>query len=264
MLYHNEDGRFPSLFIEDGETVTISTRDARETGIPVLTMRPRTTAALLVLAGQPRPKAPRLSDRAAFEQIERTEGFVNFGELDQDGTIDGYSVPYVRGVLEALDPNDRVPPKSVRRLFPINEEHKDCGCSSSRRRKRNATGVTLAPGADAASVAEASLSTVANHSVREAFVPDFLANLQVVSLFTAFGDIVVSRGGTLVLDADTNFVIADNFLAYKGSRIVQRAGYLSMDVTSIMRGGIRDLIHMATSVLTVNWSALAMQPPTKP
>jgi len=49
-----------------------------------------------------------LSDRTAFEQIESTEDestedLVNLSELDQDGRIDGYSVPFIRGVLEAFD-----------------------------------------------------------------------------------------------------------------------------------------------------------------
>ncbi|RXZ42057.1 hypothetical protein [Crenobacter cavernae] len=264
MLYHNEDRRFPSLFVEDGETVTISTRNARETGISVLKMRPRTTAALLVLAGQPPSTAPRLSDRAAFEQIESTEGFVNLAELDHDGRIDGYSIPYIRGVLEVLDPNERVPPKSVKRLFPLSEEHKDCSCTPSRRIKKGATGIALSPGSSAAAVADASPSTRAMYSVREAFVPDFLTNLQIVSWVTAFGDIVVGPNATLVLDSSTNFVIADNFLAYKGSRIVQRASYLNLDVTSTMRGDILKIIHTASTTLNVDWSALAAQAPTKP
>ena len=262
MLYRNEDGRFPSLLVEDGETVTLSVKSARETGIPILKMRPRSVAALLVLAGLPPPNAPRLSDRAAFERIEKTDGFVNFAELDEDGRLDGYSVPYIREVLGALDPDDRVPPKLVRKLFPLDEGHEDCGCTR-RRRAGNASGVP-ARDADPADFAAASLSARMTHSVREAFVPDFVANLQVVSLFTAFGDIVVGRGGTLVLDADTNFVIADNFLAYRGSRIVQRGRYLSVDVTGKMRGSIRDIIHIASAALQVNWTALSAQSPTKP
>lgn len=62
-IYRNEEGQPPSLLVEDGETVTISLRDADETGLHVVRMRPRTTAALLVLAGHP-PRRPRACQTA--------------------------------------------------------------------------------------------------------------------------------------------------------------------------------------------------------
>jgi hypothetical protein len=264
MLYHNEDGRAPSLLVEDGETVTISARDVRETGIPILKMRARTTTALLVLAGQLLPTAPRLSDRTAFEQIERTDGFVNFSEPHQDGKIAGYSVPFVRGVLEALDPNERVPPRSVKRLIPFDEENNDCGCFPSRIRMRNAKDVASKPGINAVALAEASLPPTVTHSVREIFVPDFISELKVFSLFTILGDIVVGRNATLVLDSDISFAIADNILAYRDSRIVQQANYLNVDILGTMRGSLLNIFHTATDGLKVNWDVLAAELPTKP
>jgi len=120
MIYANDNGAYPSLLVEDGETVTITARDMHETGI--LRMRPRTTAALLVLAGSPPSLAPRLSDRAAFEPIERDVGLVDITQLDEDGRIAGYSVGHVRTVLAALDALDaldaleRTPPRSIKRV----------------------------------------------------------------------------------------------------------------------------------------------------
>lgn len=265
MIYRNEDRHYPSLLVEDGETVTISARDAHETGIPVLRMQPRTTAALLVLGGQPPPTAPRLSDRAAFERIERTDGFVNLSELDQDGRISGYSTSFLKGVLAALDPHEKTPPRLVKRLVPIGDNEEDhCRCSSNRRQVRDAIGNTGAAGTTAMAFAERLLPTLVTHSVREVFVPDFVAELKVFSLFTRLGDIVVGRKATLILDSDISFAIADNVLAYRGARIVQRASYLNLDVTGTMRGSLLNTIHTATDVLKVNLHALVAEPPTKP
>jgi hypothetical protein len=264
MLFHNEDGRHPSLLVEDGETVTISARDAHENGIPIQRMRPRTTAALLVLAGQQFPSPPRLSDRAAFEQIETTEGLVNLSKLDQDGRIAGYSVSFIRGILSALDPKERVPPKSVRRLIPLDNENNHCCCSSKRHLTHKAKNTLSASSTNTVSLAEASTSPQLTHSFREAFVPEFLVNLQVSALFTRLGDIVIGHNATLIMGPDISYAIADNILGYHGSRIVQRGSYLNVDVIATMRGGILNRFHTVTDTLKVNWHELALQPPTKP
>ncbi|HXB72348.1 MAG TPA: hypothetical protein VNY05_29180 [Candidatus Acidoferrales bacterium] len=263
MIYRNPDGRYPSLLVEDGQTLTISARDAREIGVPMLTMQPRTTAALLVLAGQPPPAAPRLSDRAAFEQIDRTEGLASFSKLDQDGRIAGYSVSFIRGVLEAFDPNDRVPPQSVKRLIPSDVD-KPCDCSSSQHQARNVTRATNIAPATSAVAADVSQSKPATGSLRAIRVPEFLVDFKVYSLFVRLGDIVVSHNATLVLDSDISFAIADNVLAYTGARIVQRGGNMNLDVTGIMRGSIFSLIHSVTDVLRVNFQSLAAELATKP
>ena len=264
MIYRNEDGRYPSVLVEDGETVTISARNAHEAGIPILKMRPRTTAALLVLAGQPLSTAPRLSDRGAFEQIEETENFVNLSEFDQDGRLAGYSVPFIRGVLEALDPNESTPSRSVKRLIPIVNEDHDCGCRRNRRLRQYARETINTTGSYDAALGQALPPTMVTHSVREAFVPDFLVDLNVFSLCTALGDIVVGRNATLILDSDINFTMVNNFLAYRGSQIVQRAPYLNVDIIGTMRGGVLDIFHSVTDVLKVDWHALTAEPSTKP
>jgi hypothetical protein len=263
MFYKNANG-YPSLLVEDGKTVTLSMKNAVESGMPLLKMRPRNTAALLVLAGQSPAIAPRLSDHSAFETIDRTEGLVSFSELDQDGRIDGYSVPFIKGLLQAFDPSERTPPRSVKRLIPINQERKGCGCSGKDHADQNAGSNTRLQKADTSVLASYQAPAIKTHSIRETFVPEFLQSLGVFSLFTRLGDIVIGRNATLVLEDDLYFAIADNLLAYQGSRLVQRTGILNLDITGTLRGSITNIIHRASDVLQVDWHALSLQQPTKP
>jgi hypothetical protein len=263
MFYKNANG-YPSLLVEDGKTVTLSMKNAVEAGMPLLKMRPRNTAALLVLAGQSPANAPRLSDHSAFETIDNTEGLVSFSDLDQDGRIDGYSVPFIKGLLQSFDPAERTPPKSVKHLVPINQERKGCGCSGKDHADQNAGSVTRLQKADTSALAYYQAPTIKTHSVRETFVPEFLHSFRVFSLFTRLGDIVVGRNATLVLEDDLYFAIADNLLAYQGSRLVQKASVLNLDITGTLRGSILDIIHRASHLLQVDWHALSLQQPTKP
>ena len=48
MLYRNDDGRHPSLLVENGETVTVSANGAHAAGIPLLTMRPATRRSMRI------------------------------------------------------------------------------------------------------------------------------------------------------------------------------------------------------------------------
>lgn len=262
MLYRNANG-IPSLLVEDGQTFTISTKSAREFGIPVLKMRPRHTAALLTLAGQRIANAPRLSDNSAFEQIDNADGLVSFSEPDQDGRIDGYSVPFLKGVLQALDPNERMPPKSVKRLVTVTTAKKGCACSSHEHAVQTEKSTALLQNVREISAYSAA-AFIKTHSVRETFVPEFMSSLRIFSLFTRLGDIVVGRNATLVLDSDLYFAIADNLLGYQGSRLVQRGEILNLDITGTLRGSLINIIHHASDVLKVDWKALSLQAATKP
>lgn len=87
MLFKSPDSQFPSVVVEEGKTLTLRAKDAKEIGLPQISMQPRTTAALMVLAGQSPSNAPRLSDTTAFEQTDRADGMVSFSNLDQDGRV---------------------------------------------------------------------------------------------------------------------------------------------------------------------------------
>ena len=267
MLYPNDDGRHPSLLVEDGETVTIGLRDAREIGMPVFTVRPRTTVAMMVLGGRALAQAPRLNDRGAFEQVESANGLLSFTDLDSNGTIGGYSVPFIAGILDALDPREPRPSTSVHLAAHGNGNGRanDCGCGGSHV-SGEATGRAFDEIAGRERTAmKGSATAVSTGRSLEAYVPEFLVNLQIYSLFVRLGDIVIGRSATLILDDDLSFIIADNVLAYTGSRIVQRADYVNLDVVGIMRGGILTKFHtLAEAKLRVDFANLALQPSTKP
>jgi len=264
MLYRNDDGRHPSLLVEDGETVTIGAKGVHD-GIPVAMMRPRTTAAIMVLGGRLPSQGPRLTDRGAFERVESAEGLVNFAEVGYDGTIDGYSVPFISRILDAFDPREPVPPTSVQLRVPSDSRRKNCGCSASQGSRKLARGVTEEVAIHDRALAEAPSSTLRTRGRLSVYVPEFLVKMKVHGLFTSLGDIVVGFNATLVLDSNIAFAVADNVFAYRGSRIVQRSDYLNLDVRGILRGGILSKIHtVAEKTLRVNYTALAAERATKP
>jgi hypothetical protein len=265
MLYRNENGRPPSLLVGDGETVTISATGARSVGMTPLKMRPRTTAALLVLGGRPPSAPPRLTDHGAFETVESTDGMETFAEVDTNGQIGGYSVSFISRMLDLFEPNDPFPPRTVRLETPREIVGEHCGCSAERhsiriaeRRAEESTRHDRLP-------AKASLPTYRTHNISEVYVPKFIVNLKIYALFLSLGEIIVGFNATLILDDDINFAVADNVLAYHGSRIIQRSDYLNLDVRGIMRGGILFKIHETTqTTVKVDLAALAAQTATKP
>lgn len=260
-IFPNPDGKYPSLFVADGQTVTISAKGAHKAGIPMLKVQPRTTAALMVLGGQSVDTAPRLSDETAFKPTHSTEGFVSFTTPDENGRIAGYSVSFLRGLLGALDSKSETLPTSVKRLIPQSPEDQPCDCVSKMRQSSTVTAALTRPAN--ALQPDAPLQQ-GPYYIREISVPDFLIKFNVFSLFVRLGDIVVGRNATLILDSDITFAIANNVLAYNGARIVQRGGFLSLDVTGIMRGSLLNIFHKVTDVVSIDLNALAAEPATKP
>lgn len=262
MLYRNSDGRYPSLVVADGKTVTLSGKAGSASGVPVLAMRPRTTASLLLAAGRMPPVTPRLSDPARFEIVDCTDGLVNLADVDEDGRVAGYSLPFLRGLLDRFDPEDRMPPSRVRALIPAPDAKRGCGCRAGDdvRRLSGATAQAI----DVATLSDAA-ARKAGFMVRDTFVPAFLTELGVYSLVTRLGDIIVGRNATLILDADLGLAIADNFLCYHGARIVQGAASLSLDVIGTMRGSLSFTIHdIVSDTVKLNLDVLAKDLPTKP
>lgn len=263
MIYQNPDGRPPSLLVREGHTVTINACDARELGIPSVAVQPKTTAAILTLAGRPPAAAPRLSDITAFERIERTEGLVSFSKPDEDGRIGGYTPGFLRGVLQAFNPEDRVPPRVVRYTIPHKKDHHDCGCCGKAQAEPGDRSERGTPEADA-SFLKRPLAPRAAFSIREAAVPAFLTGFHLYELFTMFGDIVVEPNATLILGPDVMFGIADNVLAYRGARIVQRASQMNFDVGGTMRGSLIKITHRVADIVKIDFAALAAEHAEKP
>jgi hypothetical protein len=250
MLYKNEDSPYPSIVVKDGETATLSGAPGQVTGVPVIAMRPLTTAALWLMAGKDPPGTPRLSDRTHFEEIDCTDGFVNLAYADEEGRVDGYSAPFLRSVIDALDPEARVPER-VRRLIPPEGTQYGCKCRTARE----------AP--DPALAEAAALR--AGYSVRETFVPEFLVQLNLFSYVTRLGDIIVGRNSTLILDSDLMFAWAGDCLAYRGARIIQQAPFLALNLTGTMRGSLTFTFHdLVSDTLKIDREILGREPATKP
>ena len=263
MIYRNTEGRHPSIVVADGETATLSLASASHHRVPAFNFRPRTTAALLTMAGRPPRNPPRLTDARAFERVDVTRGLVNLAALDPDGRIDGYSVSHVRRVLDALDPELTTPPSHVEFVVPREPASDECGCGRQHRRQ-TAPAVARRIQSGSPHLATSELRNV-DAVRRSVFVPKFLANLEIYSIYVALGDIVVGRNSTLILDSDITFAIAANVLAYQGARIVQRAQYLTLDVDGRMRGSLYVVLHKIDGdAVHMDWAALAHDPGTKP
>ena len=88
----------PSLLVEDGKTFTI---DAGLKSMSTSNVRPRNVAALLALWGFSSPQPPLcLSDHAAFEIVDSTDGFVRLTQAENGPRIGGYSAQFVCAVPE--------------------------------------------------------------------------------------------------------------------------------------------------------------------
>lgn len=258
MIYSNPNG-VPSIVVEEGQQFTLRARDAHKSGLSVARVRPLTTAALLTLAGRAPANAPRLSDPKAFEHIDSTEGLVSLSTLDAEGKIDGYSVGFISGLLQSFNPHEAALPRSVKRYIPLTGE-KDCGCGGKKSKANDISRYAALP----AHISEEQMLAAKTHRIVSATVPEFLVNFHVYELFVRLGDVIVQKNATLIIDQDISFAIADNVLGYQGSRIIQRADILTLDITGTLRGNIRKLAHTVSDVVKVDWKALALEAVDKP
>jgi hypothetical protein len=234
MLYAKDDSRYPSVVVTDGQTLTLSGAARRVSGVPALVVRPRTTAALLLVGGRRPPLLPRLSDESQFEEMDCSDGLVDLGEPDREGRIDGYSRAFLRGIFDRLDPDQRTPAERVRAVIPPPEREVACRCPA----RATTEGVAV----DVTALDDVALRKL-GYTVREWFVPEFIQRLSVFRYINRLGDIIVGRNSTLVLEADFGFAIADNFLAYHGARIVQQAANVTLDIVGRMRGSVSITAH---------------------
>lgn len=270
MFMQNKDGRHPSVFVPDGESFTLGRRSVDGARVPMLALRPRSTLALMALAGRPTRATARLGDRHAFEVVDRTDGLVGLDPASRDERIGGYPVSLLKGVIAALDEESPRPPKSVRLLLPRPQPsaERGCGCrhdpqvldadapASMQDASLPTASLVLRERADASALMRRFAAT---HVYREVRVPDFLQELRVYSLAVALGDVVVGRRATLTLDDDIVLAMADNVVLYQQARVVQRAPWLSLDVTGRMQGSVVHLIHRVTDVLNLDHAGLSAQ-----
>jgi len=231
MLYKSKTpGGYPSLVIPDGESVKI---DAHLKGVEVLSVRPRSVAALLVLCGLPPQAPPRLSDLSAFEKVTNTDGLIHL-KAEHITRIGGYSAPFVRSVLRALDPQ-APSPISVK----LQIAHDKTG---------NAKHLSAA-------ASKADIAPISVHVETQVPVPSFIRDLAITAQTMIFEDIIVGFDATLVINE--SWVVVNNFLAYGGSHIQQTPPWVAMDVQGTMQGAIPVAVHsIVDNNVAINFTKL--------
>jgi hypothetical protein len=219
MWFRSDD--IASLLVEDETTATITTADPE---LETVSLRPLTTAALLVACGIPSATPARLSDPDVFERLERPDGHVEVGP-SQDGRIAGYTAPFLRRILTNLDAEEPVP-ESVRLRIPApSPSMPDRRAADGQSVRTNDVRGRLPVRADV-----------------EVHVPDFLRRLSLYIAVPLLQDIIVGFNATLVIDSSIHHLLARNILCYDGSRIQQNGAYLTIDAFSL-RGGISKIFH---------------------
>ena len=183
---------------------------------------------------------------------------------DRDGTIGGYSVGYLKTVLNALDPADPVPPRSVKLQIPREHVEKECGCHAQQpAAQRHNVAMSRSAYLEQPAMA-ASATDLSAYSQREIYVPEMISALSVFGVVLRLADIVVGRNATLFLDTDLTYGVFNNVFAYRGAKIIQRSPYALLDVRSTMRGGILGIFHTVSDVLKIDLQMLAAEPAFKP
>jgi hypothetical protein len=209
----------PSLLVEDGTNFTI---EPNLKGLTVSKVRPRSVGAWLALCGIPSPQPPpRLADAAAFESVSSTEGLVELKLSEHTRRVGGYSAPFVRAVLKALDPQAPMP-KSVH--WRVAQDHS----------------VKVVDPSTSSSIHNTPVEQ-AVHIESEVPVPAFMHEGSVYTKCVLLEDIIVGFGSTLVISVSP--MIVNNFIMYGGSQVIVSTPYLNLDVNGTMQGGVPSVIH---------------------
>ena len=230
-MWFKNDG-VPSLLVEDGKTVTLTAANAE---LPAMVLRPLTTAAFLVACGIVPSTPARMCDPAAFQRLKTTEGYVSIKLPSPDGRIGGYTSSFLRHILTSLN-SDAPMPESVR-LRTSAQRTSAVGEQRTAARVRN---VSVS--------AEQGLVDI------EIPLPEFMRHFGLVTPIAHVKDIVVGVNSTLVLDASITHLLVNDFVCYRGSKIIQESSYLALDVCGTMIGGLFDVIHqIAHEGLLINF-----------
>jgi len=242
----------PSLFVEDGKTVTLSS--VRE--IATTFIRPRHIYALKTLAGIPTRKPARLSDTSAFERMDTLGDCVDLQAMNKENRIGGHSASFLRGIVSALDPEQPMPD----RVKWESTMTKECGCRETQQGRKMADMAT--------DIQSRSFSPELKYtSGFEVPIPSFLKNFTVAVKMLSLADIAVGYRSTFVIDGNTAAMTVRNFLAYEESRILQRDSNLIIDIVGTLRGGISrfaQVVKRDTTSMKVDWEMLAKRAHRQP
>jgi hypothetical protein len=250
MFIRCDDTTQPGILVEEGSTFTLSAQDSPEFPTLLANLRPRTTAALLTVAGRPPAKPVRLSDGSEFEHVRRKEGLVDLYAIDAEERVGGYSLAFLSRIFDVLDPESRMPPAMVEfRARARRDKISGCGCHKEQ----------VAAASEDAHASSRALGTQEIRNQIAARVPKFISDLDVRVLAPYVSDIIVKPNATLVLDGSVRNLIARNVFCYTGSRIVQKSGRCNVDVTGVLRGSIPNYVIFYTAADVLKIRALDLQ-----
>ena len=197
-----------SIRVRSGEQVELSEKAIVGLGGERLILRPRTSAALKTLVGAAAKKPARLHDEQSFEHLTSPGNLLELAP-DKDSRLQGLSVSTLMAIVRAL-PAESAMPKTVE-LPGIN---RDRGKAS---RKNRASPVYFW----AAEPYELAL-------------PDWLRQLAIFRTAAFFRDIVVEKGGLLVISFP--IIVARNFRLQTGGTVKQQVSAV-MDFSGTFRVG---------------------------
>lgn len=271
MIVQNNDGRPASVYVPDGESFTIAQQGAREQGIQVLAVRPKTTLALKAVLGLDTVGTARLGDDNAFDVLDKTDDLVQLNFAARDKRIARHPVSFIRGLVDVLDEESPRPARSVKVLLPRQRTAggDQCGCGPGKSMVSSdaAAGVASSRFLPPSSIVLREQDDVkaltrqfsGSHLFREVSVPQVLRDLSVFALVVSLGDIVVGEQATLTLDDDIFLMRADNVILYTRARVVQRSSTVFLDIGGRMQGDVTVRVHQLTDALIIDHAKLDRQ-----
>ena len=266
MIVQHKDGRPASVYVPDGESLTITQHGARDQGIQVLAVRPRTTMAMKALLGLDTVGTPRLSDHNTFDVVDNTDGLVHLNFAARDERIAGHPVSYIKGLVDMLDEESPRPAQSVKMLLPRQRAAGSdrCNCGPGRARVSSDAAVSVASNRflppssivlrEQDDVRSLTRQYSGSHLFREVSVPSVLQDLSIFGLVVSLGDIVVGKRSTLTLGNDISLMRADNMILYTQARVVQRSPTMVLDISGRMQGSV--LVHLPTDPRLIDHAEL--------
>ena len=203
--------------IPEGKKVTLSQKTAKSLGFTPVILRPLTAAAMKTASGIRTKKPARLRDKKSFEIRDSMEGLVEL-KPDKKGMIGGIKASYLRALITRIEEKDPIP-NTVR--------------IEKRRREWRSRKIGLPIKVP---TKEELVELAYVEKFYELLVPDFVTGLLLSLTAYVAEDIFVGSMATLVLDETVTAISARNCHIQDGGRIIQKAPYLTVDLTGEMKG----------------------------
>lgn len=203
--------------IPEGKKVTLSRKTAKSLGFKPVILRPLTAVALKTASGIRTTKPARLKDKKAFEIRDSMDGLVEL-KPDKKGQIGGVKASYLRALITRIEEKDPIP-KTVR----IEKKRREW---YSHKIGFPIQGPTKEELIELAHIVK----------IYELMIPEFVTGLMTCLMAYVAEDIYVGSLATLILDETVTAISARNCHVHDGGRIIQKAPYLTVDLSGEMKG----------------------------